>query len=245
MSLDRGFPLRILATRPDSLSYSRHTTQRNQRGDPRYLVHHAPQSSIGLHARAGQGSWSSGIRRSRAAPLLARLGHVEGRQGPRGQRWRKLAPPLCRCSKGNGHQRAAAAYFPLLLHLRSHGWRWHGRCLASLLFGAGLACILLPGPSARRHAFPSFSCTSWTRHFPYLTEHATQAQQTLDNSNFAKFSRECPGLLDRRLNKTEVDLIFTKAKPKFKRRLDFSHFLDALTAMANKKYPQYDAATAL
>ena len=91
----------------------------------------------------------------------------------------------------------------------------------------------------------SFSCRSWRKYFPKLTKHATQAQQTLDNSNFAKFSRECPGLLDRRLNKTEVDLIFTKAKPKFKRRLDFSHFLDALTAMANKKYPQYDAATAL
>ena len=67
---------------------------------------------------------------------------------------------------------------------------------------------------------------------------------TLDNSNFAKFSRECPALLDKRLTRTEVDLIFTKAKPKFQRRLDFTHFLDALSAMASKKYPKYDPTTA-
>ena len=70
------------------------------------------------------------------------------------------------------------------------------------------------------------------------------SQDTLDNSNFAKFSRECPALLDRRLTRTEVDLIFTKAKPKFERRLDFTHFLDALSAMASKKYPKYDPTTA-
>jgi hypothetical protein len=30
----------------------------------------------------------------------------------------------------------------------------------------------------------------------------------------------------------EVDLIFVKAKPKFERRLQFTHFLDALSALA-------------
>ena len=34
-----------------------------------------------------------------------------------------------------------------------------------------------------------------------------------------------------------MDLIFTKAKPKFERRLLFMHFLDALSAMAERKYP--------
>ena len=34
-----------------------------------------------------------------------------------------------------------------------------------------------------------------------------------------------------------MDLIFTKAKPKFERRLLFLHFLDALSAMAERKYP--------
>lgn len=65
-----------------------------------------------------------------------------------------------------------------------------------------------------------------------------------DNANFAKLARECPGLLDRSLTRTEVDLIFTKAKPKFARRLDYSHFLDALSALAAKKYSGADPTTA-
>ena len=56
------------------------------------------------------------------------------------------------------------------------------------------------------------------------------AQDTIDSSQFMKFCRECPKLIDRRLNRTEIDLVFTKAKPKFERRLDFTHFLDALSA---------------
>lgn len=68
-------------------------------------------------------------------------------------------------------------------------------------------------------------------------------QDTIDSLNFMKFAKESPNLLDKRLNKTEVDLIFTKAKQKFERRLDFTHFLDALSAMAAKKYPEYDATT--
>ena len=70
------------------------------------------------------------------------------------------------------------------------------------------------------------------------------AQDTIDSSNFMKFARECPGLITRKLNRTEIDLIFTKAKPKFERRLDFTHFLDALSAMAAKRYPRYDPTTA-
>lgn len=41
-----------------------------------------------------------------------------------------------------------------------------------------------------------------------------------------------------------MDLIFTKAKPKFARRLDYSHFLDALSALAAKKYSGADPTTA-
>ena len=69
-------------------------------------------------------------------------------------------------------------------------------------------------------------------------------QDSMDSSNFMKFAKECPGLIDKRLNRTETDLIFTKAKPKSKRRLDFSHFLDALSAMASKKYSKYEPKTA-
>jgi hypothetical protein len=60
-----------------------------------------------------------------------------------------------------------------------------------------------------------------------------------------KFAKECPDLLDRDLTKTEVDLIFTKAKPKFERRLHFTHFQDALAAIAERKYPDCTPADGL
>ena len=76
----------------------------------------------------------------------------------------------------------------------------------------------------------------------------TQAQtfqDSLDSFMFMKMVKECPGLLDENVNRTEVDLIFTKAKPKKERRLDFSHFLDALAAIAERKFPEYLPADAL
>jgi len=76
----------------------------------------------------------------------------------------------------------------------------------------------------------------------------TQAQtfqDTIDSFMFMKMVKECPGLLDESVNKTEVDLIFTKAKPKFERRLQFSHFLDALAAIAERKFPAYSPADGL
>ncbi len=69
-------------------------------------------------------------------------------------------------------------------------------------------------------------------------------EDTMDNVNFAKFARECPRLLDRRLDRTEVDLIFTKVKAKGKRRITYSQWLDALAAMASVKIPREDPATA-
>ena len=69
-------------------------------------------------------------------------------------------------------------------------------------------------------------------------------EDTMDNVNFAKFARECPRLLDRRLDRTEVDLIFTKVKAKGKRRITYSQWLDALAAMASVKIPHEDPATA-
>ena len=70
-------------------------------------------------------------------------------------------------------------------------------------------------------------------------------QTSIDSFNFMKFAKECPDLLDRELTKTEVDLIFTKAKPKFERRLHFTHFQDALAAMAERKYPDCTPADGL
>lgn len=65
-----------------------------------------------------------------------------------------------------------------------------------------------------------------------------------DNVNFAKFCRECPDLLDQRLNISEVDLIFAKCKGPRSRRLKYSQFLDALAALAHVKFPNLEPITA-
>ena len=70
-------------------------------------------------------------------------------------------------------------------------------------------------------------------------------QDSIDSFMWIKACRECPGLLGENLDRTECDLIFTKAKPKFQRRLDFEHFLDALSAVADRKYPDYSPADGL
>ena len=70
-------------------------------------------------------------------------------------------------------------------------------------------------------------------------------QDTMDSFMFMKFARECPGLIAKNLTRTDVDLIFTKAKPKYERRLDFDHFLDALSAVAERKYPEYSPTDGL
>jgi hypothetical protein len=64
-------------------------------------------------------------------------------------------------------------------------------------------------------------------------------QDTIDSFNFAKLTRECPGMLDRNLTPTQVDLIFIKSKPKAARRITYGQFLDALAAMASVKFPQW------
>ena len=71
-------------------------------------------------------------------------------------------------------------------------------------------------------------------------------EDSMDSFMFMKFIKECPNLIGRReLNRAEVDLIFTKAKPKHERRLDFKHFLDALGAIAIKRYPDMGVSNAL
>lgn len=51
--------------------------------------------------------------------------------------------------------------------------------------------------------------------------------------------------MDKQLTRTDVDLIFTKAKPKHERTLKFENWLDALAAIAEKKFPSDVARDAL
>lgn len=61
-------------------------------------------------------------------------------------------------------------------------------------------------------------------------------EKTLDNSNFVKLCRDCPDLLNAFFGKTDVDLIFVKAKNKGERRINYARFLDALGMIAIQKY---------
>ena len=61
---------------------------------------------------------------------------------------------------------------------------------------------------------------------------------------FMKMARECPGLLGKHVTRTDCDLVFTKSKPKSERRLAFPHFLDALLALAVKRYPDEETKAA-
>lgn len=58
----------------------------------------------------------------------------------------------------------------------------------------------------------------------------------LDNANFSKLCRECPGLIGSDFTLTHVDLIFVKAKEKGERRINYTRFLDALGMIAIQKY---------
>jgi len=68
----------------------------------------------------------------------------------------------------------------------------------------------------------------------------------LGTLNYIRFCRETPGIMNgaRKLNRTNLDLIYTKAKNKHDTKLKFANFLDALTAIAVHKYPNKDQKTA-
>lgn len=67
---------------------------------------------------------------------------------------------------------------------------------------------------------------------------------SMDGASFARMCRDCPSL-GRRVGRTQVDLIFSKAKPSGGRRLGYEHFLDALLALATCVYADQEPIMAL
>jgi len=67
---------------------------------------------------------------------------------------------------------------------------------------------------------------------------------SMDGPSLTRLVRECPNLA-RIMDRTDIDLIFSKSKPYSMRRLDYEHFLDALLEMAIKIYPDEDPTRAL
>ena len=58
----------------------------------------------------------------------------------------------------------------------------------------------------------------------------------MDGAKLAKLARDC-NLLDKKLTKTDVDLIFTQVKDKTARKIGFAQFKRAVELMGKKKFP--------
>lgn len=63
--------------------------------------------------------------------------------------------------------------------------------------------------------------------------------ETLDNVMWAKFCRDTPGLLDRRVTPTEADLIFVKVKSKHSRRVDYNQVRQSARASSARTTPRW------
>jgi len=62
------------------------------------------------------------------------------------------------------------------------------------------------------------------------------AAPLMEGAKFAKLCRDL-NLLDRSVTPTDVDIIFSKVKPKTERKINFSQFNEALRQLAEKKFP--------
>eukprot|EP00622_Pseudochattonella_farcimen_P002463 FR737390.1.p1 GENE.FR737390.1~~FR737390.1.p1 ORF type:complete len:246 (+),score=32.52 FR737390.1:1-738(+) len=63
---------------------------------------------------------------------------------------------------------------------------------------------------------------------------------SIDNANFMKMVKKAPGLLTKRVTTQHVDVVFTKCKPRYGRRLNYARFLDALSQLGGIRYPDED-----
>eukprot|EP01032_Pedospumella_encystans_P010402 gene10402-12161_t len=66
----------------------------------------------------------------------------------------------------------------------------------------------------------------------------------MDGVSFARMCKEAPEL-NQYIGRTDIDLIFSKSKPKGIRRLEFDNFLDTLLELAIRIYPDEDPTIAL
>lgn len=69
------------------------------------------------------------------------------------------------------------------------------------------------------------------------------AEVTMDGKSFSKLCMEAPEL-GKYIGRTDVDLVFSKAKPLGVRRLEYEHFLDAIMQLALRIYPDEEPTKA-
>jgi hypothetical protein len=103
-----------------------------------------------------------------------------------------------------------------------------------------------PGVSVAEglHLIFSHYCSPWKSNYAGTSEQDESQSKSMDGPSFARMCREAPEL-DKYIDRSEIDLIFSKTKPYGVRRLDYDHFLDTLMALAAKLYPEENPTIAL
>lgn len=98
--------------------------------------------------------------------------------------------------------------------------------------------------------------TPWTSTQAHITgsinkNNSSAVDLTINNVSFFKMCKEIPHLMDPEnsveyglLRRKDIDLIFAKCAPLGGRRMNFSHFLEALELIALKIYPKDDPTNA-
>mmetsp|Transcript_23144 Transcript_23144/g.25365 ORF Transcript_23144/g.25365 Transcript_23144/m.25365 type:complete len:209 (+) Transcript_23144:31-657(+) len=99
------------------------------------------------------------------------------------------------------------------------------------------------------HLIFTHYCAPWKstfaeQNFPEEVKSTQPFANSMDGVSFARMCREAPDL-DQYIGRTEIDIIFSKAKPPGIRRLNYDHFLDALLALAVRIYPDENPTIAL
>ena len=80
----------------------------------------------------------------------------------------------------------------------------------------------------------------------YCSTKDNEGDVSMDGTSFVRMCRDAPDLGSTgRIQRYELDLIFSKAKPSGKRKLGFGEYLNALLELAINLYPDDDPTTAM
>ena len=93
------------------------------------------------------------------------------------------------------------------------------------------------------HLIFSHYCSPWKTTIGTVAD-AGENVLAMDGVSFARMCKEAPEL-NQFIGRTDIDLIFSKTKPRGIRRLEFDHFLDTLLELAVRIYPDEDPTIAL
>jgi hypothetical protein len=93
------------------------------------------------------------------------------------------------------------------------------------------------------HLIFSHYCSPWKTTIGTAAD-AGETTLAMDGVSFSRMCKEAPEL-NQFIGRTDIDLIFSKTKPRGVRRLEFDHFLDTLLELAMRIYPEEDPSIAL